>query len=84
MNVLDIYIHQLVPETAPARGVPVAQGHERQIPRRAVGARNARARLRAVGNDPIAILDECPITTETTKCEIILVVSAVFPFTWQM
>jgi flagellar biosynthesis GTPase FlhF len=39
-----------VPETAPARGVPVAQGHERQIPRRAVGARNARARLRAVAH----------------------------------
>jgi len=38
------------------RGVPVAQGHERQIPRRAVGARNARARLRAAGNDPIAFL----------------------------
>jgi len=53
---LDIYVHQLVPETAPARGVPVAQGHERQIPRRAVGARNARGRLRAVGNDPIAFL----------------------------
>jgi hypothetical protein len=49
-------VHQLVPEKAPARGVPVAQGHERQIPRRAVGARNARARPRAVGNDPIAFL----------------------------
>lgn len=34
----------------------MAQGHERQIPRRAVGARNARARLRAVGNDTIAFL----------------------------
>jgi len=49
-------VHQLVPETAPARGVPVAQGHERQIPRRAVGARNARGRQRAVGNNPIAFL----------------------------
>jgi len=39
-----------VPEAAPARGVPVAQGHERQIPRRAVGARNARARLRAAAH----------------------------------
>jgi hypothetical protein len=54
--VLDIYILQLVPETAPARGVPVAQGHDRQIPRRAVGARNARARLRAVGNNHTAFL----------------------------
>lgn len=54
MVVLDIYVPQLVTETAPARGVPVAQGHERQIPRRAVGARNARARLRAIGNNPIA------------------------------
>lgn len=53
---MNIYVHQLVPETAPARGVPVAQGHERQIPRRAAGARNARARLRAVGKDPIAFL----------------------------
>ena len=34
----------------------MAQGHERQIPRRAVGARNVRARLREVGNDPIAFL----------------------------
>jgi hypothetical protein len=50
-----MYLRQLVPEAA-ARGVPVAQGHERQIPRRAVGARNARARLRAVGNNPIACL----------------------------
>jgi hypothetical protein len=51
-----MYLYQLVPEAAAARGVPVAQGHERQIPRRAVGARNARARLRAVGNNPIACL----------------------------
>lgn len=49
-----IYVHQLVPEAAPARGLPAAQGNERQIPRRAVGARNARARLRANGNNPIA------------------------------
>lgn len=80
---MNIYVHQLVPETAPARGVPVAQGHERQIPRRAVGARNARARLRAIGNNPIAFFMSA-IDTNTTKCEIIQVVSTVFPFRWRM
>jgi len=71
---LNIYVHQLVPETALARGVPVAQGHERQIPRRAVGARNARARLRAVGNDLIAFLMSVLFLPRLLKCVIILVV----------
>lgn len=45
-----------VPETAPVRGAPPARAHNGQIPRRAIGARNARARLRATGKDYIAFL----------------------------
>jgi hypothetical protein len=45
-----------VPETAPVRGAPPARAHNGQIPRRAIGARNARARLRAAGKDHIAFL----------------------------
>lgn len=57
----------------------MAQGHERQIPRRAVGARNARARLRAVGKDPIAFLMSVLLLPRLQNVE-----SAVFPFMWQM
>jgi hypothetical protein len=45
-----------IPETAPVRGAPPARAHNGQIPRRAIGARNARARLRGTGKDHIAFL----------------------------
>jgi hypothetical protein len=59
---LDVYTQSVirtiksVPETAPARGAPQARAHNAQIPRRAIGARNARARLRATGKDHIGCL----------------------------
>jgi hypothetical protein len=53
-----MYIQLLksIPETAPVRGTPPARARDGQIPRRAVGARNARARLRATGKDHISFV----------------------------
>lgn len=39
-----------VPERAPVRGAPPARAHNGPIPRRAIGARNARGRLRATAH----------------------------------
>jgi hypothetical protein len=45
------YDNKSFPDTVPVRGAPPARAHDGQIPRRAIGARNARVRLRATGND---------------------------------
>lgn len=59
--------------TSPTRGIPQAGAPDGQIPRRAVGARNARARLRAAGKNCSEFLIVTSLETigrRVTACEI--------------
>ncbi|KDR15944.1 DDRGK domain-containing protein 1 [Zootermopsis nevadensis] len=56
--VVALLKQRVIQETSPTRDIPQERAHDRQIPRRAVGARNTRAQLRAAAHQQNEADDE--------------------------